>query len=254
MQDYFNAIVRAENEAARYEALQDWLREMSGANAGRIARFGVDDDRDSGSGGSRGKDKRDAVSDLIDLLPLPDYAALHGALMDGFQETRRRAVNLEMRLDRLISQAEAQREDVLGRAARLPDGTQVFRNAAGDVVLLDGTPVDPVLADTILWHGTEPRLEEAQQAVELADRANALRDRSNGVLFDIDEAIGELNDTKDGGLEEDGFEVLEESQSNINGELDALADDVDALTREMTFSATGLAPTTETSFDIPELD
>ncbi|MEM6900866.1 MAG: hypothetical protein AAF583_13995 [Pseudomonadota bacterium] len=63
-----------------------------------------------------------------------------------------------------IEQAIDTKEDLRGKAARLPDGTRVYRDAKGKIRREDGSIVDDTLAATIIWTGQEPGFEEMQAA------------------------------------------------------------------------------------------
>lgn len=139
---------------------QDYANELAGLEAGRQSRFLGEGRRD---GDPRRHRDRQAFQDrLTELMADPVYRAHYKRVMDRLSEAERAADAALARLNAEIETAEQGLADMEDRAARLPDGTMVFRDAQGIVRTADGTPVDPVLAETIIWTGREPTFEEHQ--------------------------------------------------------------------------------------------
>lgn len=96
-----------------------------------------------------------------------------------------------------LEQEQAALDDMLSRAARLPDGTKVFRDGEGNVKTLDGTTVDDASAASIEWRGDEPSYEDVsaqkRRVDELQDAANNLR----GIEAELGGIRDELTDNEE---------------------------------------------------------
>ncbi|MEM6890781.1 MAG: hypothetical protein AAGA74_16215 [Pseudomonadota bacterium] len=109
-----------------------------------------------------------------------------------------------------IEAAQAELSEMMNSAARLPDGTHVFRDANGVVRREDGTAVENHLAGTIIWTGHEPSFEDVQAAKDRIDGLQGQLDAANGYQNDVlgpardritdpenPPSLGELDDIQD---------------------------------------------------------
>jgi cell division septum initiation protein DivIVA len=177
-----------EIEAARTreEDRRDFERELAGIDIGREARFHgtefVEDRRQSRSGASstqRSSQQQYASRLQMLLATNPGYAKLYndtmGALGDAEAATDRAIAKAQKALD----EARQQLEQTLTRAAKLPDGTRVFRDARGNVWNERGQRVSEVDAEGIEWRGDEPAyeqfLEESESVKDRLTRLEALQ-------------------------------------------------------------------------------
>lgn len=142
----------------------------------------------------------------------------------------------------------------MDRAASLPDGTKVFKNAQGEVVTLDGEKVDPVLADTIIWKGNEPLHEEAAQSDDLLSRLEGHKARIDGITVDIADGQNTLEDTKNGGLTSQGFDGLQGQLDGFNSDLDSLESEVAKAERELNDNGHELSTSSATPMIIPDFE
>lgn len=160
---------------------------------------------------ARKKAAKERFTRLMQLLMDPGYRALHAAAMQALGAAERTADRVLTRLEIEIAQAEG----VLGRmrdmAARLPDGTRVFRDAAGVVRREDGSTVDAVLAETILWRDDEPACEDVAAAQA---RLTALQEARDEVLIYQNEVLGPARDRM---TDEDDPPSEEELQNIMDG-------------------------------------
>ncbi len=144
-----------EIEAAltRDEDQQDYERELAGIDIGRNARFHdtefVEDRRQgrSGlSGSQRSSAQREVTSRLQAMLAAnAGYARLYndtlGDLGDAEDATDRAITKAEA----VLAESQQQLEQTLNRAAKLIDGTRVFRDARGNVLNERGQRGNPHL-------------------------------------------------------------------------------------------------------------
>lgn len=177
-----------EIEAARTreEDRRDYERELAGIDIGRDARFHgtefVEERRQGRSGASNSQ--RSAQQQYASRLQMlmatnPGYAKLYndtmGALGDAEAATDRAIAKAQKALD----DAQQQLEHTLSRAAKLPDGMRVFRDARGDVWNKRGQPVSEADAAAIEWRGDEPAyeqfLEESESVRDRLTRLEALQ-------------------------------------------------------------------------------
>lgn len=151
----------------REENRRDYERELAGIDIGRDARFHgtefVEDRRQgrSGTSSTQRSAQQQYASRLQMLLATnPGYAKLYndtmGALSDAEDATDRAIAKAQKALD----EAQQRLEHTLSRAAALPDGTRVFRDARGNVWDERGQRVGEADAAGIEWRGDEPAYEQ----------------------------------------------------------------------------------------------
>ena len=173
-----------EIEAARTreEDRRDYERELSGIDIGREARFHgteyVEERRQgrSGASNSQRSSQQQYASRLQMLLATtPGYAKLYddtiGALGVAEAATDRAIAKAQKATD----EARQQLEHTLSRAAKLSDGTRVFRDARGHVWTERGQRVSENDAASIEWRGDEPAYEQFLEGSEsVKDRLTRL--------------------------------------------------------------------------------
>ena len=194
-----------EIEAARTreEDRRDYERELAGIDIGRDARFhgtefveGRRQGRSSASNAQRTAQQQYATRLQMLLATNPGYAKLYndtmGALGDAEAATDRAIVKAQKALD----DAQRQLDQTLTRAAKLPDGTRVFRDARGNVWSERGQRVSEADAAGIEWRGDEPAyeqfLEESESVKDRLTRLEALQgyrvDTLGGIRDRMDDA------------------------------------------------------------------
>lgn len=190
----------------------DLQNEIAGRDVGRISRFLPQDDERSAEG-KRRKRAEEALRRTLDvLLQDPVYRARYDAAQDALGQAERATETALANFDVLITEAESDLADMQQRAARLPDGTRVYRDQSGFVRRENGSIVDDTLVATILWRGDEPSFEdyigqrdrlqglvndrseiERYQADILGDARNRLSDEDNPPsIEELDAIIGEI--------------------------------------------------------------
>ncbi|WP_299919454.1 hypothetical protein [uncultured Roseobacter sp.] len=134
----------------------DLQNEIAGRETGRRARFLKD-----GPGSEAAKKKeRDTqhreLTRLAQLLNDPVYRAKYDSVLQQLSDAEQATEAAIDKLTDQIDDAQSELNDMMNNAARLPDGTRVFRDADGVVGREDSSVVEDHLADTILWTGNEP--------------------------------------------------------------------------------------------------
>ncbi|WP_299867658.1 hypothetical protein [uncultured Roseobacter sp.] len=166
--------------ATQRREFDDLQNEIAGRETGRRARFLRD-----GPGSETAKKKeRDAqhreLTRLAQLLNDPIYRAKYDSVLQLLSDAEQAT---EAAIDHLETQIDAAQSEINGmmnNAARLPDGTRVFRDADGVVRREDGSAVEDHLAETILWTGNEPSFEDVLDAKGRLDDLQAALDAANG--------------------------------------------------------------------------
>lgn len=175
----------------RRQDFDDLQNELAGRETGRQERFFPGDER-SPKDQRRKQESEQAVRTALDaLLADPVYRARHDEAMSRLRDAEQATEAALDRIARMIGETEDAIRDMEDRAARLPDGTLVFRDAGGVVRRADGSVVDAYLVDTIIWTGNEPSYEDyrAQQ-----DRLAGLEESRVDVERYRDDVLGPARD------------------------------------------------------------
>lgn len=164
-------------DAKRRVDLNDLNDEMAGRDNYKIARFLSADQREERKEQRSGHVRRAEGMSRLQLLLFTNaaYARL-------YNETLRDLRDAEDATDRAIAKAEAalaeaqqKLEQTLNRAATLPNGTCVFRDAGGNVLTERGERVSDADAARIEWRGDEPAYEQfLEDSESVRDRLTRL--------------------------------------------------------------------------------
>lgn len=152
-----------------YDDLQN---ESAGRETGRMTRFLTNPEQDPRE--IRKKRAEKATRQLLQTLLLDPlyrakYAEVTTALAGAVDATERALSELDIQIGAAASALMEMEES----AARLPDGTRVYRDAKGDVRRADGSIVEDTLAETILWAGDEPSFEAMTEQRQRLDKLKA---------------------------------------------------------------------------------
>lgn len=188
---------KKELDKARRVEFDDLQNEIAGRETGRRTRFLRD-----GPGAEAARKKRETqfreLTRLAQLLNDPIYRAKYGGVLQLLSEAERATEAAIERLSNQINAVQAEIDDMRDNAARLPDGTRVFRDANGVVRREDGSVVEDHLVDTILWTGNEPSFEDVQDAKDHLNGLQAQLDAANGYQNDVlGTARDKINDPDD---------------------------------------------------------
>ncbi len=196
--DVFNAASLALAERLLAEDRDDYNHATTGADVGRQRRHIRDKDTDPLTGEKR-KGGSSAVQRTLDWLLLNDasYSAAHQSAMLALTDAESSVADGLTEIVEALAPARRTLEDMEERAARLPDGTLVFRNANGDVLTADGHLVPDEDAAGVEWRGDEPTYEDYR---EQRDRIEALEQAERelrGIETELGDIRGELTDQQE---------------------------------------------------------
>lgn len=153
-------------DARRQQDFDDLQNELSGLDTGKARRFLTAEQHDARKdGGTRRKEAQEALSRLQRrLVASASYAALYQATLDQLEQAERATETALANTATVLANARQHHQAILDRAARLPDGTHVFKTSSGDFRTVDNRMVDAEAADTIHWRGGEPSFEDYTEA------------------------------------------------------------------------------------------
>lgn len=190
--DYFNT--RALNEQHRKLELDDLNHAIAGVDVGRMRKHIPGTAIDPVTG------KKESVADRIArtlrwlLLNDENYARAHRAAVTATNDAMNAAAQALSDINTDLMQTTADIDDILNRAATLPDGRKVFRDVNGKVVDQDGNVIAQALADGIMWRGDEPKYDEYRAATDHLDDLKRARDELLGIETELGGYQDELND------------------------------------------------------------
>lgn len=196
----------------------DLQNEIAGRDVGRIGRFLPEAAQSGGSSGNKSREERaEALTRLqMALMTNAAYAQAFRETTDALNDAQNRLDTVLERVRREIDLTEAALEDKRGRAARLEDGTRVYRDQNGAVRTEDGEIVADALAAGIVWKGDEPTYESMQADRERAERLKGIeRDAQDGQAR-IGEMQADIRD-EDNPKTEDALDAIREEAEEIVG-------------------------------------
>lgn len=142
----------------RKRDFDDLQNEYAGRQTGRMTRFLPSDDHSPEA--KRKKRSEQAAHSLLEMmLSNPIYRARYEAVSATLSDAVSATESVLVQLGQAIENAAGALDDIRARAARLPDGARVYRDAQGNIRREDGSIIDDTLAATIIWSGTEPSFE-----------------------------------------------------------------------------------------------
>ncbi|MEM6932524.1 MAG: hypothetical protein AAF526_02960 [Pseudomonadota bacterium] len=205
---------------------------MAGRETGRARRFLPEDAR-SAEGARKRRERLAAETQLVLMLQDPVYRERYEATAATLSSAMQTTAIVLARLEEQRVLAEAAVNDIRDTAARLPEGTRVYRDANGVVRREDGSAVDETLAATIIWTGNEPSFEAFRAA----------RDRLDDIQADLDAVTDYQNDV----LGPARDRITDEDNPPSLDELDRILDDLDDKMPDVVREA-------QTAPDTPEAD
>ncbi|WP_299825329.1 hypothetical protein [uncultured Roseobacter sp.] len=171
--------------AAQRREFDDLQNEIAGRETGRRARFLKDGPGSEAEKKKEREAQHRALTRLAQLLNDPVYRAKYDGVLRLLSDAERATEAAIDQLNSQIDAAQSELDDMMGNAARLPDGTRVFRDADGVVRREDGSVVEDHLAETIIWTGNEPSFEDVQDAKARLDDLQAALDAAHGYQNDV---------------------------------------------------------------------
>ncbi len=196
--DSFNEHAESLREERKRDDFDNLQHSLSGVETGQQARHGLNKDTSGSVFGDKRKTITEQTRETLEWLLLnnPVYAGAHEAAMISLRSAETTVTNA---LDRLLSNLEKEQsifEEMLERAASLPDGRKVFRDIQGQVKTLDGEIIDKDLAATIQWRGDEPSYEDIiQQKTHVDDLQEGINE-VRGIETELGGIRGELTNNE----------------------------------------------------------
>lgn len=189
----------------------DLQNEIAGRDVPRRARFMPGSEHTSEIERKK-REERAFRNYLEQLLADPIYRAKYDGVMDALRKAERATQTALDQIAQAIELAQIAVEDMEDRAARLPDGTAVFKDEDGNVRRADGSIVEDHLVETILWSGEEPSYEEYQAQRE---RLETLTQDEVEVERYRDDVLGSARDKLTDGDNPQDIEGLDDIHRNI---------------------------------------
>lgn len=196
--DSFNEHAESLREERKRDDFDNLQHSLSGVETGQQVRHGLNKDTSGSIFGNKRKSISDQIRETLDWLLLnnPAYLQAHEAAMTSLRSAETTVTNA---LDRLLSNLKKEQtifNGMLERAATLPDGQKVFRDAEGQVKTLDGEIIDNDLAGTIQWRGDEPSYEEITQQKTHVDDLKEGINEVRGIETELGGIRGELTNNE----------------------------------------------------------
>lgn len=191
----------------RREDVEDLQNEIAGRETGRRARFLPNGPR-SEEAERKKREERAFQTRLAELLADPIYRAKYETAIRVLNSAEQATEAALAQIDIDLAAAHDNLRDIQDRAARLPDGTRVYRDADGNIRREDGSLVDAVLVDTILWTGDEPSFEAYRDAV--------------GTIEELERAQKEVEGYRDRILGPSRDRIMDEDNPPSSDELDQI--------------------------------
>ncbi|MEM9128907.1 MAG: hypothetical protein AAGA97_04215 [Pseudomonadota bacterium] len=192
--DHFNN--RTVNEQFRKLEIDDYNHAVAGVNVGRMRKHIPKAATDTVTG------KKETVADRVArtlqwlLMNDENYARAHKTAVVATNDAMDAAASALSNIKVALKQSAADVEDILNRAATLPDGRKVFRDGQGGVVDQDGNRIAQDIADGIIWRGDEPTYHEYRAEIDRADALRRAHDEVLGIEAELGGYQGELSDNQ----------------------------------------------------------
>ncbi len=214
-------------ETRRLTDFMDFQNEMGGIVTTRAPRFLNEEAREDRDPRKKTKAQAQYVAQLTRLQMLlqgnPAYAALYTKTFDALRDAEQAAERALVKLQTALTKTRADMQEMLDRAAKLPNGTRVFKDGGGNVWTEHGQRVRDTDAAAIHWRGDEPGYEPFVAKKERADALTQGLDTIRGKQVDVlgktrEELTDENNPPSPKRLEQMGRE-LEELQQSMERDL-----------------------------------
>lgn len=196
--DYDTTDLRnAFTEARRREDEKDFHDEMSGRDTYKIARYlSAEQREDRKEHRSTQARRADGMSRLQSLLASSTaYAKIYNDTFDALRDAEAATERAIARATEALEAAQLKVQSTLDRAAKLPDGTRVFKDKRGEVWNEHGQRVSDGDAAGIEWRGNEPAYEQFLEDREsVKDRLTHLEDLQGYRVDTLGRIRGEMMD------------------------------------------------------------
>ena len=220
-------MVEAEHENMRLaerfkrhaQSMDDFNNEMAGRDVGRISRFVGASSSGSVEGRHRREGQKDQDTRFQMMAATMAYQALLEDAIEVLQKVQARISTVLDTVKNMRAADEVAQDQRAARAARLPDGSSVFRDDNGKVRRDNGEIVAAELAATIIWRGDEPGYEEWQFHRERLQQLKALEIDAMATQ----QSVGDMQARVEDGDIQPSADELEE----IGAEAESIADNLE---------------------------
>ena len=223
----YNFTVKSENDAdferlsetfARHALDYDDLQhEIAGRDVGGTERFLSGTEMDAGATEKRRATRAETLTRLQILLANHDYAAQYRMTVNHLNTAQDRLDKLLDQVRQDIELAEQALEDKRGRAARLEDGTRVYRDKDGNARTEDGEAVPDDIAAGVVWTGDEPTYDSIREERERLNRLKGLEDDVHAGQNRIGEIQDDLQNEDSPKTADDMGDLRKEADGIVSG-------------------------------------
>tara|TARA_B100000378_G_scaffold274122_1_gene268093 strand:- start:96 stop:857 length:762 start_codon:yes stop_codon:yes gene_type:complete len=246
----FNAVSGSEAQKRAQQDFDDLQNEVAGRDVGRIERFLNGESNHPNSEKARRKEREAEMTRFMALMSDPVYAKLYEDWGKKLNETRQFLDEAREQLAKFRASIEAERLDIDARAARLPDGTLVYRGDDDRAYNRDGTLSENPDAQHIQWRESHARLSENLRNDDRAGSADRLEQKLDHADIAVGESAERHQDTGNPKTSPDGIkdelEGLDDIVDDISGEISGLKNET---SREATAEIKAVTP----PLSLPEL-
>lgn len=208
--------------ASTAQDVADYHDAIAGRDVGRIGKNFTRPDADPQTG-EKSKEASSRLQHALDWLLLNDanYATVHNAAMRVLVDAENSVADGLTEIVEALANARRTLEEMEDRAARLADGTLVFRNASGDVLTVDSHPVPDEDAAGVEWTGAKSTYEEYRAQRDRIEGLERAERELRGIETELGDIRGELTDQQEP-PSEDRVGELEDRASELGERIDAV--------------------------------
>ena len=145
--------------ARHAQDFDDLQNEMAGREVGRIERFLPGTAQGTRATERKRAERAEALTRLQLLMANRDYAEQYQMTFEHLNNAQDRLTALLERVRQEIELTELSLDEKRSRAARLEDGTRLYRDKDGNVRTEGGDVISAELAAGVIWNGDEPSYE-----------------------------------------------------------------------------------------------
>ncbi|MBO9462468.1 hypothetical protein [Labrenzia sp. R5_0] len=218
----FNKVSGSEAQKRAQLDFDDHQNEAAGRDVGRIRRFLTGAQHDPETIKKRREEQETAF--YLAIKHNAELARLYEEAAERLRETRQFLDDTREKLVAIRAGIEAQEQDILSRAARLPDGTLVFLGEDGRAYTRDGKLSDDPAAQNIIWqnhHATLSEIQLSDQRRELLEQAEVKVNAHDAELGSLEERYKNTDDLTADDLKDISKQV-EEISSDLSKSMEAL--------------------------------
>ncbi len=195
--DDFKQIIKRQAETRRQQDLDDYNKEISGIDVGRVGRFLSSEARTRLIEQRTGKTSRLTALDMI-LLSDPHYTKIYTSAMNELQTAEQATENALEKALKKSDELKTQLSQTMTNTKALPSGKKAFKDINGSVWSEDDMKLDEAQAESIEWDGTEPSyetyLDQRHELEAVEQDIHDIREYQTDVLGTI---RGDLTDQDD---------------------------------------------------------